>query len=149
MAADGLALLGARTSAATLMMKFRSRIYTGRAIQGFIVKAKKWNKNRQSDLCSDQPTSQPLIWWGSRWYGDAMILYHNYPPGDPFINQLMKGSHGHILLILRFLCNHYGLILDVFTGYHRLSRSPDNKVHGANMGPPGADRTQVGPMLAP
>ena len=26
---------------------------------------------------------------------------------------------------------------------------PDNKVHGANMGPPGADRTQVGPMLAP
>ena len=27
--------------------------------------------------------------------------------------------------------------------------NPDNKVHGANMGPSGADRTQVGPMLAP
>ena len=26
---------------------------------------------------------------------------------------------------------------------------PDSKVYGANMGPPGADRTQVGPMLAP
>ena len=26
---------------------------------------------------------------------------------------------------------------------------PDSKVHGANMGPSGADRTQVGPMLAP
>ena len=25
---------------------------------------------------------------------------------------------------------------------------PDSKVHGANMGPSGADRTQVGPMLA-
>ena len=27
--------------------------------------------------------------------------------------------------------------------------SPDGKVHGAKMGPSGADRTQVGPMLAP
>ena len=26
---------------------------------------------------------------------------------------------------------------------------PDSKVHGANMGPSGADRTQMGPMLAP
>ena len=26
---------------------------------------------------------------------------------------------------------------------------PDSKVHGAYMGPPGADRTQLGPMLAP
>ena len=26
---------------------------------------------------------------------------------------------------------------------------PDNNVHGANMGPSGADRTQMGPMLAP
>ena len=26
---------------------------------------------------------------------------------------------------------------------------PDSKVHGANMGPSGADKTQVGPMLAP
>ena len=26
---------------------------------------------------------------------------------------------------------------------------PDSKVHGANMGPSEADRTQVGPMLAP
>ena len=25
---------------------------------------------------------------------------------------------------------------------------PNSKVHGANMGPSGADRTQVGPMLA-
>ena len=30
-----------------------------------------------------------------------------------------------------------------------LSSNPDSKVHGAKMGPPGADRTQVGPMLAP
>ena len=27
--------------------------------------------------------------------------------------------------------------------------APDNKVHGANMGPIWADRTQVGPMLTP
>ena len=26
---------------------------------------------------------------------------------------------------------------------------PDSKVHGANMGPSGADRTKVGPVLAP
>ena len=26
---------------------------------------------------------------------------------------------------------------------------PDSKIHGANMGPSGADRTQVGPILAP
>ena len=26
---------------------------------------------------------------------------------------------------------------------------PDSKVHGTNMGPSGADRTQVGPLLAP
>ena len=26
---------------------------------------------------------------------------------------------------------------------------PDDKVHAANMGPSGADRTQVGPMFAP
>ena len=30
-----------------------------------------------------------------------------------------------------------------------LGSTPDSKVHGANMGPSGADRTQVGPMLAP
>ena len=27
--------------------------------------------------------------------------------------------------------------------------TPDSKVHGATLGPPGDDRTQVGPMLAP
>ena len=26
---------------------------------------------------------------------------------------------------------------------------PDSKLHGANMGPPGSGRTQMGPMLAP
>ena len=26
---------------------------------------------------------------------------------------------------------------------------PDSKVHGTNMGPSGADRTQVGPIFAP
>ena len=31
----------------------------------------------------------------------------------------------------------------------RCKKGPDSKVHGANMGPSGADRTQVGPMLAP
>ena len=31
---------------------------------------------------------------------------------------------------------------------HTQTGIPDSKVHGANMGPPGADRTQVGPMLA-
>ena len=30
----------------------------------------------------------------------------------------------------------------------KTKRDPDNNVHGANMGPSGADRTQVGPMLA-
>ena len=32
---------------------------------------------------------------------------------------------------------------------HHDYTNPDSKVHGANMGPPGDDRTQVGPMLAP
>ena len=59
-------------------------------------------QNRETDFCSEYPTSQLLSWWGSRWYGDAMILYHNYPPGDPFITQVMKGSHGYVLLILHF-----------------------------------------------
>ena len=27
--------------------------------------------------------------------------------------------------------------------------NPDSKVHGADMGPSGADSTQMGPMLAP
>ena len=31
----------------------------------------------------------------------------------------------------------------------RIVHKPDSKVHGTNMGPSGADRTQVGPMLAP
>ena len=31
----------------------------------------------------------------------------------------------------------------------RIHVIPDSKVHGANMGPTAADRTQVGPMLAP
>ena len=30
-----------------------------------------------------------------------------------------------------------------------LLSTPDSKIHGANMGPSGADRTQVGAMLAP
>ena len=30
-----------------------------------------------------------------------------------------------------------------------MSLSPDSKVHGANMGPPGSCRPQMGPMLAP
>ena len=30
-----------------------------------------------------------------------------------------------------------------------IDSSPDSKVHGANMGPSEADRTQVSPMLAP
>ena len=33
--------------------------------------------------------------------------------------------------------------------YNHFNLSSDSKVHGANMGPSGADRTQVGPMLAP
>ena len=32
--------------------------------------------------------------------------------------------------------------------FHQLTGYPDSKFHGANMGPSGADRTQVGPMLA-
>ena len=33
--------------------------------------------------------------------------------------------------------------------YYLIMAYPDSKVRGANMGPSGADRTQVGPMLAP
>ena len=29
------------------------------------------------------------------------------------------------------------------------ANNPDSKVHGANMGPPGSCRPQMGPMLAP
>ena len=63
---------------------------------------------------------------------------------------------------LMFLANHVWftteVYLDVTLKYCDFSavsisksnnRTPDNKVHGANMGPVWADRTQVGPMLAP
>ena len=39
-------------------------------------------------------------------------------------------------------------IVDQFTGVCNKG-FPDSKVHGANMGPSGDDRTQMGPMLAP
>ena len=37
----------------------------------------------------------------------------------------------------------------MFGDWSDLAGNPDSKVHGVNMGPSGADRTQVGPMLAP
>ena len=38
-----------------------------------------------------------------------------------------------------------------FVRFHAIATydNPDSKVHGANMGSSGSDRTQVGPMLAP
>ena len=49
----------------------------------------------------------------------------------------------------------YGHIVDISFAYHfrhptshKFWPNPDSKVHGVYMGPPGADRTQVGPMLA-
>ena len=42
---------------------------------------------------------------------------------------------------------HCGRLM--FGDWSDLAGNPDSKVHGVNMGPSGADRTQVGPMLAP
>ena len=39
--------------------------------------------------------------------------------------------------------------LIIITSILEYEAYPDSKVHGANMGPPQADRTQVGPMMAP
>ena len=44
-------------------------------------------------------------------------------------------------------CN--GLVRNRRQAITMLNAYLDSKVHGANMGPSGADRTQVGPMLAP
>ena len=35
------------------------------------------------------------------------------------------------------------------TVYYEMNASPDSKIHGANMGPLGSCRPQMGPMLAP
>ena len=44
------------------------------------------------------------------------------------------------------LCQH----MQLHRGYlGKVCNCPDSKVHGANMGPSRANRTQVGPMLAP
>ena len=48
----------------------------------------------------------------------------------------------YILGMLHYTFQHYGQSLTIIA-------VPESKVHGANMGPSGADRTQVEPMLAP
>ena len=40
-------------------------------------------------------------------------------------------------------------VMDCYSYFMAKQNCPDSKVYGANMGPPGADMTQLGPMLVP
>ena len=65
---------------------------------------------------------------------------------------VLKGKYHNLLFVYRWVhrageCDRYGYLRN--TNLLNWEKCPDNKVHGATMGPSGADRTQVGPMLAP
>ena len=68
--------------------------------------------------------------------------------------------YGYVLFMIDVAFNRYLLCVNIkYAGHDFLQenrwialffhRTPDNKIHGAHMGPSGADSTQVGPMLAP
>ena len=58
------------------------------------------------------------------------------------LDDLQMGYFLHVFVSMMYNGTHYLH----FLGYQRC---PDSKVHGPTWGPPGADRTLVGPILAP
>ena len=71
-------------------------------------------------------------------------------------NQALWRENTDVTTQIRLIISHRNLsvLLALCMKNHPAGNSPhkghlDSKVHGANMGPSGADRTQVGPMLAP
>ena len=62
--------------------------------------------------------------------------YQTQPPQSPLLFSLFFAAKSRVVWIAK-------------RPRHNWYDVPDSKVHGANMGPSGADRTQVGPMLAP
>ena len=67
------------------------------------------------------------------------------------MNLAIGDFHGEVPVHLVCLQIGVGHSLCYSWGAHSgmCAATPSSKVHGANMGPSGADRTQVGPMLAP
>ena len=79
-----------------------------------------------------------------RWYSLInLILWYFYCVGKSVMS--WKPHQLSVLLVL------IRLMIIAFRSYIKciLHISPDSKVPGVSMGPSGADRTQVGPMLAP
>ena len=75
----------------------------------------------------------------------------NMHPSLTLTTCILQYSHKKIIICCH---NTVGVITEVslqswwnaLAAHHSF---PDNKVHGANMGPPGSCRPQMGPMLAP
>ena len=87
------------------------------------------------------------------------LLHYHYRKCSRYLSiiwvwkSLIK-SYNHILQEWRRYEMH-AICIWIVCNIHMLNNEmslisiPDSKVHGANMGPTWADRTQVGPMLAP
>ena len=85
--------------------------------------------------------------FGELWVEDDFlrdILHSNSPSCSEFFRSRFQSKN--ITVGTRWLSDANFKYLEYACPDRRV---PDNKVHGANMGPSGADRTQVGPMLAP
>ena len=52
------------------------------------------------------------------------------------------------LSLITLLLQAYNIFIPLLD-YRSVHVTPDSKVYGANMGPAWADRTQIGPMMAP
>ena len=97
-------------------------------------------------------------WWKCRWYfsgfattwrtscahkwGQCMVFVFDFRIIDyTYLWQWYQLFDANYVLMVVYI--QHGQKSSPFLTFH-----PDSKVHGANMGPSGVDRTQVGPMLA-
>ena len=82
-----------------------------------------WERDHQSALCTA---------WISHFEWNLCMLMSD--------QNLLNALCGFIMQQVRYTLLSEGMCV---------RSNPNSKVHGASMGPSGADRTQVGPMLAP
>ena len=65
--------------------------------------------------------------------------------------KLVKRTYIHYITSCKF--THGSIELNVFSKINEMflhmAVYPDSKIHGANIGPPGSCRSQMGPMLPP
>ena len=111
---------------------------------GFLFVTSRWPCLTLYDLVYDFPTlSYDLADIQGQWVASLHQLYMwcvtmqltGWPLGTVTLTESCGRAVYHYICFLYVLyCKH---------------STPDNKVHGANMGPIWADRTQMGPMLAP